>query len=177
MQHEPLNSSPHVIEVIIHPLCLVEGELHFLHLFPHSHGLCGELLKLLVPFIFHLVLFVPFFLFLPIIIDFHMWRLLELRFLKPSKTSYHFFKGLSMYVQSLKDLLYRWVFYGGSLCFLGGLLPLLGVWPQSWSSAFLSLESKWEWGRVFLSLMVQWCLKRSPIFIKFMSQLKFPFKL
>ena len=54
---------------------------------------------------------------------------------------------------------------------LGDFL-LLGMCPLSWSSAFLSLESKWEWGCAFLTLVVQWCLKRSPIFIKFKFQLK-----
>ena len=32
-------------------------------------------------------------------------RLLELRFLQPSQTPSHFLKGLSMFIQSLKDLL------------------------------------------------------------------------
>jgi len=134
-------------------------------LFPYDHGFYGELLKLLTPFIFSFVLFIPFFHFL-IIMDFNMWRFLELRFLQPSKMPSHFLNGLSMFVQGLVPLDLPWRY---SL-FLGGLLPLLGVCPQSWLSAFLSLKSKWEWGRFFLTLMVQWCLERSPIFIKFMSQ-------
>ena len=44
---------------------------------------------------------------------------------------------------------------------------------QSWPNIFHSfLKSKLEWGHVFLTLVVQWCLKRSPTFIKSVSHLK-----
>ena len=82
-------------------------------------------LKLLDPFIFRFVLFIPFFHFLLIIMDFHMLRLLDLRFLQASELSSHFPKGLSMFIQSLKDLLCHCVFHGGSHCFSGGLFLFL----------------------------------------------------
>ena len=55
MQWEPLSLLPPCYKGN-HPFLVPYG----LHLFHHSHGFCDELLILLIPFILHFVLFIPF---------------------------------------------------------------------------------------------------------------------